>query len=221
MVCESVPDERVGEGDPAALVLAVRDDRREVLEVDLVDDAGARRHDAQVAERGLRPAQQLVALAVALVLALDVERERAGAAPGVDLDRVVDHEVGGHERVDARRVAAERRHRVAHRREVDDGGDAGEVLEDDAAGMNGTSASPAPPGRQAASARDVVLADDAAAGVAERVLEQDLEGDGRAAEVDAEGRRRRAGERGQPVEVGEAGAEGWLGRRRRWAWARC
>ena len=34
-------------------------------------------HDAQVAERGLRPAQQLVALAVALVLPVDVERERA------------------------------------------------------------------------------------------------------------------------------------------------
>ena len=85
-----------------------------------MDDPGPGRHDAQVAERGLRPAQQLVALAVALVLALDVDRERAGAAPGVDLDRVVDHEVGGHERVDLRRVAAEVGHRVAHRREVDD-----------------------------------------------------------------------------------------------------
>ena len=63
------PDERVREGDPPAVVRAVRDDRGEELEVDLVDDPGAGRHDPQVAERGLGPAQELVALAVALVLA--------------------------------------------------------------------------------------------------------------------------------------------------------
>ena len=199
-------DERVGEGDAPAVVLAVRDDRREVLEVDLVDDAGAGRHDAQVAERGLRPAQQLVALAVALVLALDVDRERARAAPRVDLDRVVDDEVGGHQRVDPRRVAAEVRHRVAHRGEVDDRGHAGEVLEHDARGherdLGLARAARAPGGER----RDVLLADDAAAGVAQRVLEQDLERDRGPAEVDAE---REAGrrERRQPVEVGEAGAE--------------
>jgi hypothetical protein len=48
------------------------------------------------------------------------------------MHRVVDHELGRDQRVDARRVAAELRHRVAHRREVDDGGHAGEVLHDDA-----------------------------------------------------------------------------------------
>ncbi len=96
-------DEGVGIGDPAVVVGAVGDDGREVLEVDLVDDPRARGHDAQVAERGLRPAQQLVALAVALVLALDVEGERAGPAPGVDLDRVVDDEVGRDERIDRAR----------------------------------------------------------------------------------------------------------------------
>ena len=68
------PDERVRERDrPSSRIV---DDRREELEVDLVDDAGPGRHDPQVAERGLGPAQQLVALAVALVLALDVEGER-------------------------------------------------------------------------------------------------------------------------------------------------
>ena len=204
------PDQRVRVGDPAGLVLAVRDDRREVLEVDLVDDPGAGRHDAQVAERGLRPAQELVPLAVALVLLADVERERALAAPGVDLDRVVDDEVRGHERVDLRRVAAERRHRVAHRREVDHGGDAGEVLEDDPAGHErhlGLARAARPPGGERV---DVVLADDAAAGVAERVLEQDLEGDRGATEVGAEGHGA-TGERVEPVQVGEAGAEGCSG----------
>ena len=118
--------QRVGERD----ALAVVDDRREELEVHLVDDAGPGRHDAQVTERGLRPAQQLVALAVPLVLALDVERERPVVAEHVDLDRVVDDEVGRDQRVDERRVAAEVGHGVAHDREIDDRGHAGEVLED-------------------------------------------------------------------------------------------
>ena len=134
-MCESVPTSVSGNAERLArLVLAADDDLGEVLEVDLVDDAGAGRHDAQAGERALRPAQQLVALAVALVLALDVERERAGAAELVDLDRVVDDQVGRHERLDACRVAADIGHRVAHRGEIDDGRDAGEVLEQDARG---------------------------------------------------------------------------------------
>ena len=147
------PDDRVRERDAAALVRAIRDDGGQVLQVDLVDDAGARRDHAQVPEGRLRPAQELVALAVALVLALHVEREGAGPAPGVDLHGVVDDQVRGHEGVDARGIAAERRHRVAHRRQVHDRRHAGEVLEDDAAGHErdlGLAAGARAPGGQAA-----------------------------------------------------------------------
>ena len=134
MVCESVPTTVSGKAIAARRPRRSRsvDDGREELEVDLVDDARARRHDAQVAERRLGPAQELVALAVALVLAGDVEREGAGRPELVDLDRVVDDEVRGDERIHARGIAAEVGHRVAHRGEVDDRGHAGEVLEQDA-----------------------------------------------------------------------------------------
>ena len=124
------PDERVGNREAA--VLAQLDDASEVLEVDLVHDPHAGRHDAEAVERALRPAQQLVALAVALVLAVDVARIREIRPERVDLHRVVDHEVARHQRVDTRRVAARARHRGAHRSEVDDGRDAREVLEHDA-----------------------------------------------------------------------------------------
>jgi hypothetical protein len=97
-----------------------------------VDDARAGRHHAQVAERGLCPAQQLVALPVPLVLAADVERERPGRPEHVHLHRVIDHEVRRHERIDPRWIAAEVGHRVAHRGQVDDGRHPGEVLEQDA-----------------------------------------------------------------------------------------
>ena len=166
-----------------------------------MDDPGPGRHHAQVAEGGLRPAQELVALAVALVFAADVEGERGGRPELVDLDGVVDDEVGRHERVDLARVATEVGHRVAHDREVDDGGDAGEVLEHD-------------PGRHERDVRlgrdtrspgaqplDVLASDDATAGVAQDVLEQDLDRDRGRVEVDP------VGERVQPVVVGQARAE--------------
>ena len=98
-------------------------------------DAGRRRHDAEVVEGRLSPAQELVALLVALELALGVDLEGALVAERVDLDRVVDHEVDRDQRVDLRRVGAELVHRIAHRGEIDDRGNAGEVLHQDARGL--------------------------------------------------------------------------------------
>jgi hypothetical protein len=53
-------------------VPSLRRRRGEVLDVDLVDDAGVRRDDGEVLERALAPAQEGVALLVALELALGV-----------------------------------------------------------------------------------------------------------------------------------------------------
>ncbi len=127
------PDERVGEGDAAALL----HDAREELEVHLVDDPGARRHDLEVVERALAPAQERVALAVALELELRVAEDRTPRGELVHLHRVIDDELDGKERIDLPRVAAQLVHRVAHCREVDDGRHAGEVLEEDAARREG------------------------------------------------------------------------------------
>ena len=74
--------------------LAGHDDAGQVLDVDLVHDAGARRDDLELVERGLAPAQELVALAVALVLELDVALEGVRAAEDVGDDRVVDDQLG-------------------------------------------------------------------------------------------------------------------------------
>ena len=65
-------DERVRERDAVALL----DHAGEELEVDLVADPGAGRHDLEVGERALAPAQERVALAVALELQLDVAARR-------------------------------------------------------------------------------------------------------------------------------------------------
>ncbi len=123
-------DERVRVG----LAVAGHHDPGQVLDVDLVHDAGARRHDLELVERGLAPAQELVALAVALVFEIHVALERVRAAEHVGDDGVVDHQFGRGERVDLVRVAAKFGDGLAHGGQVDNAGHAGEVLHDDAAG---------------------------------------------------------------------------------------
>ena len=118
-------DERVGERHAVARL----DHAGQVLQVDLVDDPGSGRHDLEVVEGRLPPAQEGVALAVPLELALDVVLEREPRAELVDLHRMVDHELGRNQRVDLLRIAAEVGHGVSHPSEVDHRRDAGEVLQ--------------------------------------------------------------------------------------------
>ena len=95
-------------------------------------DAGPRRHNAEVLERLLRPAEELIPLAVPFVLQLDVLREGRCRAEAIDLDRVVDDQIGWDERVDPRHIAVQRRDGVAHRGQIDHGRHAGEILQHDA-----------------------------------------------------------------------------------------
>ncbi len=92
-------------------------------------DAGLRWHDPKVLERLLAPAQKSVTLAVALELALGVVEEGRSVPVTVHLHRVVDHQLGRLQRVDPRRVAAQRPHRIAHRRQVHHRRHAGEILQ--------------------------------------------------------------------------------------------
>ena len=95
-------------------------------------DAGSRRDDLEVVERGLAPAQELVTLAIALVFDLHVALQCAGVAEGVDLHGVVDDHFGRCQRVDPLGVAAELLDGLTHGGEVDNAGHAGEVLHDHA-----------------------------------------------------------------------------------------
>ena len=173
------PDERVG----IQHAVVLEHDAGEVLEVDLVDDAGVRRHGLEALERRLAPAQERVALAVALVLLLGVDPERLRRAEGVDLDGVVDHQLDRHERVDRRRVAAHLGHRVAQRGEVDDARDAGEVLQDHARGREGDLLRRLGLRVPRRERLDVLAADADAVLVAQQVLEQHLQREGQPRDV--------------------------------------
>ena len=189
-------DQAVAVGPP---VLGGEDEARQVLEVDLVADAHARRHGPEVAEGALGPAQQLVALQVALVLDRHVGVVGRGVARALDDDRVVDDQLDRHQRVDLGGVAAQVGQRVAHGGQVDHGRHAGEVLHQDALGGEGdlvrrvaralaVALGVAAPGRRG---HDVVGRHVRPVLVAQQVLEQHLDGVGQAVDVVPLGQARR------------------------------
>ena len=178
-------DQGVGIGLQDAVALAAVDDLGDVLEVDLVADPGRRRHDAEVVEGLPAPLEERVALAVALELALGVDGEGALVAEGVDLDRVVDHQVDVDQRVDLLRVAADLGHRVAHRRQVDDRRHAGEVLHQHPGRLEGDLDARLGGGVPAGDRLDVGGADRDAVLEPQDVLQQDLDRVGQAGDVEA------------------------------------
>src|SRR5690606_34573481 len=107
---------RVGADDGIGIGVAVVVEHYagQVLDVHLVHDAGVRRHDLEVVEGLLAPAQELVALAVALELDLVVPAQRVHGTVEVDLHRVVDDQFGRGQRVDLLRVTAKAGDGIAH-----------------------------------------------------------------------------------------------------------
>ena len=122
-------DERIGIRFQRIAVGHGADDAGKIFDVYLVADAGVRRDDLEIAEGFLSPAEEDVALDVALEFEFGVETEGAGAAEIVHLDGVIDHEFGGEKRIDALGIAAHSLHGFAHGGEIHDGGDAGEILQ--------------------------------------------------------------------------------------------
>jgi hypothetical protein len=173
-------DQRVGIGDldrlAVPLLLRGPHGLGEIFQVDLVTDAGAGRNDGEIGESLLAPLQEAIALLVLLVFARHVLPERLRGPGIVDHHRMVDDKIDRHERVDLARVAAERRHRVAHRREVHHRRHAGEVLHQHASGAKGDLVFRLPlvvhPRRDRL---DILLRDAPAVLVAQQVLEHDLE----------------------------------------------
>jgi hypothetical protein len=104
----------------------------EVLEVDLVDDADAGRHDLEGVKRLHAPLQKLIALAVARELEFEVLGQGCGVAGKVHLHRMIHHEVHRHQRLDDLRVLPHPGDGRAHRRQVHQERHAGEILQDDA-----------------------------------------------------------------------------------------
>ena len=176
-------DQRVREGAQHAVLLLEEHHAGQVLEVDLVHDAGAGRHHAQAVERLLAPAQELIALAVALVLELDVAPERHRLARRVDLHRVIDDQVGRSNRAHQLRRAAQLGEGLAHGGQIHHRRHAGEVLQDDAGRAERDLAGGRGRRIPARHRLDVLAGHALVVLVAQEVLEQDAQREGQGVDV--------------------------------------
>ncbi|MDQ1132351.1 hypothetical protein QE386_000946 [Pseudoxanthomonas winnipegensis] len=174
---------RIGVADP--VLVGGHDHARQVLQVDLVDDAGIGRHHLEVVEGFLAPAQEAVALGIALEFDLAVEVQRIGLAEHVHLHRMVDHQFGRDLRVDLLGLAAQLDHRIAHGGQVDHAGHAGEVLQHHARGHEGDLGVRLGLGVPLGHRLDVLGRDADPVLAAQQVLQQDLHGVGQAGDVEA------------------------------------
>src|SRR5262249_1950111 len=95
-------------------------------------DADSRRNELESLERLLTPFEKLITLPVALELHIQIEFQRTRRTEEIDLHRVIDNQINRHERLDDLRVAAEPLHSAAHRREIDNERNSGEVLQNNA-----------------------------------------------------------------------------------------
>ena len=120
--------QRIRISHAAAAFVAVPDRLAEVFEVDLVTDAGARRHHAEAVEGFLPPAQEGVALVVALHFDTHVVFEGVIVAKFIDGNRVVNHQIHRRQRIHLVDVAAQSPYRFAHRGQIHHRRNAGKIL---------------------------------------------------------------------------------------------
>ncbi len=102
-----------------------------MLEVHLMDDPDAGRHHTEGFKSLLTPFEEFVALAVTLKLILQVRGKGQIASGSVHLNRMVNHQINRHERLDLFRVATLLLHGIPHCSEVHQQGHTREILQYD------------------------------------------------------------------------------------------
>ncbi len=130
-------NQRIGISDLSAVLLFMPDSLTQIFKVNLMADAGAGRHDAELVEGFLPPTQENVTLVVALHLKTDVFAKRIVVAKAINGDRVVDYQIHRRKRIHARHIAAETFNRLAHRRQIHDRRHTGKILHQYARGTIG------------------------------------------------------------------------------------
>ena len=119
-------DQRIGVIDA---ILGLVHATRQILEVDLVNDAEPWRHHAKGVKGLHAPFHELVALLVALKLQLHVQVQRLFGAEVINHDGVIDHQIHRYQRLDGLGLLAQLGRRAAHGRQIGQQGHAGKVLQ--------------------------------------------------------------------------------------------
>ncbi len=127
-------NERIGICLHAIAVGHGADNPREVFDVYLVADAGVGRDNFEITECFRTPAEEGVALDVALKFEFGVQTKRVHVAEIVHLHGVIDNQFRGEQRIDALGIAAHFLDGFAHGGKIDDCGNTGEILKKNAGG---------------------------------------------------------------------------------------
>ncbi len=186
-------DQRIGERDPGIPLLFAEHNAREIFQIYLVADAGVRRNNFEILKPFLAPAEKRVAFDIALHFEISVERERVRGAELIHLHGVVDDELSGKQGIDFLRVAAQMAHGVAHRGEINDGRNAGEILQEHARGHEGNFFFGGSPGAgrvPSGECANIVGENKTAVLVTEQIFEQYFQREGKARDVADTGARK-------------------------------
>ena len=93
--------------------------RRDLLQMNLMDDAGARGKHCEPVKGLFGPFQEAITFGITLELALEVFFFGVRRPGQVDLQRMIDHQRHRHSGIDARRITTPPRDRRPQRRKVD------------------------------------------------------------------------------------------------------
>ena len=105
---------------------------RNMLQIDLMANAGAGGDSLEIVERLGTPFQKVIAFGIALIFDFDILLRRLGMAEFVDHDAMVDDQMDGDQRINLRRVRLQRGHRIAHRGQIDHAWHASKILQQNA-----------------------------------------------------------------------------------------
>ena len=169
------PDYTVRQRDGGAINLTQGHDTGQILQVHLVNNAGRGRNHPEIIEGVRSPAQEFVALSIALEFTLGVDQEGCQGSVFIYLHRVIDNQVDRNQRIDLLRITTEPGRGASQGGQVDDCRHSGEILHDDAGGLEGNlpAAGVAPaPGRQA---QHILLAHLKAIALTQGGLQEDLD----------------------------------------------
>jgi len=126
-------DDRVG----VEHAVSVEHNSGEVLQVNLMDDTGARGHDLELVESSGAPLEEGESLVVSFEFKFFVLLLGVSGARDIDLDGVIDDQVDGAEGVDLVGVTTESCHSISHGSQVNDSGYSSEVLQDNSSWLEG------------------------------------------------------------------------------------
>src|SRR5690606_37317496 len=113
---------------------AIHCDPSQILDIDLMHNTGSWWDNLKVIKRGLTPTQELIAFLVPLVFIFHISLKSVCCSRHIDNDRMVNDQFSRSQRINLVSVSTQLCYRFAHGCKVDNTGNTGEVLHDDAGG---------------------------------------------------------------------------------------